>query len=397
MSDLVVRLYNVGFGDAVLVTIPERSGRRTVERNLLIDVGQVPAGPGGEDALLTTVVRDIARRTGGTVDLYVMTHEHLDHAQGLLAAKRNDQVDLKARYAWLTQSAHPDYYQQFPGAAKKLEEARLAYLDGYARFGDDDAAPLGVQLMLANNGILLKAGGGLKTADYVDHLRTIAPARRTHYVSRATKALASKHPFTEATITILAPEEDTSRYYGRYKPPQLLDTAATTIGAAPPATIDPKLTAVPPVGVDAGAFFDLIAARDQNIVGGLAQIDKAANNTSLVLQVEWRGWRLLFPGDAEERSWRTMHDLGLLTDVHFVKISHHGSVNGTDTDVFAAALLPDKGTRARPRVAAVSTHDDQWESVPDGDTLAFFTERCAELYDTRTVPDGEAVEIRFPG
>jgi hypothetical protein len=35
--------------------------------------------------------------------------------------------------------------------------------------------------------------------------------------------------------------------------------------------------------------------------------------------------------------------------------------------------------------------------VPDRDTLAFFTGRCAELYDTRTVPDGEAVEIRFPG
>jgi hypothetical protein len=35
--------------------------------------------------------------------------------------------------------------------------------------------------------------------------------------------------------------------------------------------------------------------------------------------------------------------------------------------------------------------------VPDGDTLAFFADRCAELHDTRTVPDGESVEIRFPG
>ena len=35
-------------------------------------------------------------------------------------------------------------------------------------------------------------------------------------------------------------------------------------------------------------------------------IDRAANNTSVVFAVEWRGWQLLFPGDAELASWATM-------------------------------------------------------------------------------------------
>ena len=42
--------YNVRFGDAVLITIPDRdaSGETTV-RNVLIDVGNAYGGSGGED------------------------------------------------------------------------------------------------------------------------------------------------------------------------------------------------------------------------------------------------------------------------------------------------------------------------------------------------------------
>ena len=89
MSDLVVRAYNVGFGDAILVSVPEATGGDNEEtRHLLIDVGNLLAGEGNQDEVFTGVVADIAERTGGVVDLYVMTHEHLDHVQGLLAAKR---------------------------------------------------------------------------------------------------------------------------------------------------------------------------------------------------------------------------------------------------------------------------------------------------------------------
>ena len=89
MSDLVVRAYNVGFGDAVLVSIPERSasGRETT-RHILFDVGNLLTGAKNADEVFEGVVRDIIDRTGGEVDLYVMTHEHLDHVQGLLSAAR---------------------------------------------------------------------------------------------------------------------------------------------------------------------------------------------------------------------------------------------------------------------------------------------------------------------
>ncbi len=116
----------------------------------------------------------------------------------------------------------------------------------------------------------------------------------------------------------------------------------------------------------------------------------------MVLELEWRGWRLLFAGDAEVESWRRIHELGLLEPVHFVKISHHGSHNGTYAELFDELLPPDSPD-GRERHALLSTHDGDWDSVPDTEgTLSLYSSRC-ELHDTRTVPHGASLEIRFPG
>ena len=59
-----------------------------------------------------------------------MTHEHLDHVQGLLAAKRAG-VELAARRAWLTGSAHPEYYKTHPDAKVKKRSLELALEDAH--------------------------------------------------------------------------------------------------------------------------------------------------------------------------------------------------------------------------------------------------------------------------
>lgn len=387
-DELVIRAYNVGFGDAVLVSIPEtEADGGTALRHLLIDVGNLLAGEGNQDDVFTGVVADIAQQTGGVVDLYVMTHEHLDHVQGLLAAA-NGGVALTARHAWLTASAHPDYYDSHPDARRKRLEAVDCYLDVVAEH--HATADPWLELMLRNNGLLAPdTAFGLRTADYIDHLRQVAPDNNTHYIDRTTD-LTGTHPFTEAQMRVLAPEEDTSAYYGRRATPSLRATTA----AATPSVDQLSEPAVPPVGVDAGSFLDLLRSRQNHGRRAILEIDKAANNTSIVLQVDWRGWKLLFTGDAEERSWQTMADQGLLEPVHVVKVSHHGSVNGTERGVFDAVLPPDSAD-GRGRFAIVSTHDDDWDSVPDTDTLDFYSARCT-LLDTRSVGRGEAVEVRLP-
>jgi beta-lactamase superfamily II metal-dependent hydrolase len=391
MSELTVRLYSVRFGDAILVTIPERDGEATVSRHLLIDVGNVSTfDEGGADAVFDAVVRDIERRTGGVVDLYVMTHEHLDHCQGLLWAKEQINVDLAAKYAWLTRSAAPDYYRKFPDAEKQRIAALERYIEARAYFGAEAGASDVVIAMLRNNEAFVRTTVASRTADCVEHLRTIAPKTHTHYVSRETN-LEAKHPFTEVELRVLAPEADASAYY------RPRARARLTVGEPPPAAERRAHAPEPPAGVDAGAFFDLVAAREQGLSDELLAIDKAANNTSIVLELAWRGWRLLFTGDAEEKSWDVMAQQQLLRPVHFAKISHHGSHNGTPDDALLEQILPLRAPDRRRRVAAVSTFDGTYGPVPDEDTLEQYRKRCYRVFDTRALPDGECHTIRFRG
>ncbi|MET9272095.1 hypothetical protein [Kribbella sp. NPDC003557] len=388
MDELVVRAYNIGFGDAVLVSIPERTANAgSITRHLLIDVGNLLVGEDNADDVFIKVVSDIEARTNGVVDLYVMTHEHLDHVQGLLAASKAG-VALSAQYAWLTGSAHPDYYETHDDARRKRRGLVDALGDPRRlRQADSDAW---LAMMVRNNSLTMTQAFALTTADYIDHLRTIAPASRTHYVDR-TMDLTGKHPFEEAHLRLLAPEEDTSSYYGPVLHGASLAASAADGAPAVPAVDD---LPSPPPGVAPGGYFDLVRARRDGIRQNVREIDKANNNTSVVLEIEWSGWRLLFPGDAELKSWQMMHDLQILRPVHFVKIAHHGSHNGT-LDQHIDDILPAAGPDGRERQALVSTHNDDWPSVPDDDTLDLYKSR-ATVHDTRTVARGSHIEIKFP-
>jgi beta-lactamase superfamily II metal-dependent hydrolase len=139
-----------------------------------------------------------------------------------------------------------------------------------------------------------------------------------------------------------------------------------------------------------------VFARSHLSKRSILEIDKA-DNTSVVFEITWRGWRLLFSGDAQEKSWEMMQEQDLLQPVHFIKIAHHGIVNGTVADVLDA-VFPQASPDGRQRHAVVSTHDDDWDSVPNPDTLALYRNRDdCELHDTRTVGQGEPVVITFAG
>lgn len=408
MADvLTVRMYNVRFGDAILITVPDRnpSSGRVKTRRILIDVGNAPkvagTGEGGSDEVFERVVGSILDELDGKpLDLYIMTHEHLDHVQGLFyASSKLPALDLanrlKVRYVWLTASADPDYYTD--GRHPEAKKQKLAFDQMYAGIAAHLAArPAvfghGVMEMFANN-------DPSKTALCVDFLRTLNPAK-TSYISRGVK-LRGKHGFKEAKFDIWAPEEDTCTYYGRFQP---LDTGAAPLGAASSSggraarTLRkvPKVDPSPPQGVDAGAFLQLVEARRSGIADNLLAIDKAANNTSIVFALEWRGWRLLFAGDAEVRSWKTMAREQVLEPVHFLKVSHHGSHNGTPADEIFDAILPAIAPDTLPRRAAISTWTDTYSGIPHTPTNT----RLASRADLRSTLDHQGdlfYELEFPG
>ena len=149
---------------------------------------------------------------------------------------------------------------------------------------------------------------------------------------------------------IWAPEEDTSDYYRgpaarcRRRPDADRPTAGHRGDRAAPRPL-------PPSGVDAGAFLRPGRdARRAGVVDNLLAIDKAANNTSVVFGLEWRGWRLLFPGDAELASWKTMKAKGVLEPVHFLKVATTAATTARPDGDVLDAFLP-RRRRTRRRVA----------------------------------------------
>ncbi len=402
MDELRVRAYNVRFGDAILVTVPDRGPDGAVtRRHILIDVGNVLAGAGGQDQVFEPVIEDILEELGGEpLDLYVMTHEHMDHVQGLLWAHEKRGLEIRATHSWLTASAEPGYYDRFPNAREKRLAAEQTYqrIERYFRTAAVEPGPVTAAMMINNN--------PRSTGDCVEHLRGVGGT--TTYVSRETD-LTGTHPFHETSFRIWAPEEDTSVYYGRFRPMGIVvepadhavpgsrvesgAKAAAPDGAA--AANAPGALPLPPRGVDAGAFYRLVSSRERGIFDNLLEIDRAANDSSIVFLMEWRGWRLLFPGDAEERSWREMNKRDLLEHVHFLKVGHHGSHNGTPEDELLDALLPPAPPDDRSRHALVSTHDGTYSGVPHAATLAELRRRC-DVAQIGAPSDPLFVDILFP-
>jgi len=396
---LSVRIYNVRFGDAILVTVPDRDPktRKTTIRRILIDVGNAPrvagSGEGGDDTVFEPVIADLLDVLDGhPLDLYVMTHEHLDHVQGLFyAMTKLPALDFKNRFkvnrVWLTASARPDYYDDHPDARKqKLEfDAMYSRIAAFMNL-HPAAATHGLMEILANN-------DPTKTGPCVDFLRTLNPSKTT-YVHRGMK-LAGTHPFREAKVSVWAPEEDTSDYYGTF---QNLDAGSVPLATAAgsTATATPIPAPAPPPGVDVGAFLRLVEARRSGIADNLLAIDAAANNTSIVFTLEWRGWRLLFAGDAEVRSWKTMAREHVLQPVHFLKVAHHGSHNGTPTDEIFDAVLPAASPDGRNRLAAISTWTDTYSGIPHAPTNSRLSSR-ATLHSTLDDPDALYFDLDFPG
>ena len=379
MSDLRVRAYNVLQGDAFLITVPDRDANGVEhERHILIDVGNLNG-----NVSYQAIVNNILAVTGNQkVDLYVMTHEHMDHVEGLYYAQKNLQLSVEAEYAWLTASAAPDYYDNHPDARRAFELAKKSLAE-IERFLDatDEALPQSRATLAMNR--------SLSTNDCVAHLRSIAPANRTFYVHRQTN-LQGKHPFEEADLAILAPEEDTSEYY--------LGMQATALGVTEgfAGGDHPQLAGVyPPAGIDAGAFYKLVECRRDSYVDSLLAIDKAKNNTSIVFTLKWRGWVLLFPGDAQTKSWQMMHEAGVLEPVDFLKVGHHGSHNATPAqEDILSQILPQVGGAHLP-----------WGVIPVGpnsfdhpheSTLERLEERC-EFDRTDEWPEGDYLDYLFPG
>ncbi len=386
-----IRAYVVGFGDCVLLRLPDRGQLRHV----LIDFGRAPNDAGSVQRF-PAIANDIATQCNGHLDLVVATHEHLDHIEGF--HREREVFDrMQVDQVWMGLPSHPDYYADYPKARpqKRLQQAVGAFARSAARNGL--ALHPAFRSLLENN---------LANKDRVDYLRALG-RKPALYLARGRKGAAAARWSRAIRVRVLAPEEDTSVYYGGSGRSRALSAAfAATLG-------------MPPIADESGGFawdFKSVArARDGDLPGfsasdfdrlrrairedGVAAarfIDRAQNNTSLCLLVEVADKRLLLPGDAELESWEKIgrHCAAHLKPVDFLKVSHHGSHNGTPIDALDKLLPVRRAAKAKVLVSTRRNVYGTRNPVPDAGLLTELRRRCSQLVTTDGV-QGTHVDLHL--
>jgi len=342
-----IRMYRVGFGDCFLVSFPD-------DNHVLVDCGVHVRGDIGT---LRPVLDDIASETKGRLALIIASHAHEDHISGFLRGE-----DLFRTFEigeiWL-----PWTEDKEDALARTLRQRRAEVTAALEQhFALDQGAP-DVMAVVAN------AAAAGRNSRALENLRAgFGTGARVRYVEAG---LPIDRPGGVAGLRIrpLGPPRDEASL-GRMNPPKperYFRAAARGAEATDtPRPFGPEHEAGPG---DPGPRLDerqrreIVRATELSPEALAFALDRAINNTSLVLLFTYRGRSLLFAGDAQFGAWKSwLDDKGTadaLAGLSFYKVAHHGSENATPRS--ALEEMP-----TGEFVAMMSTQGHPWPSIPYG-------------------------------
>lgn len=356
MNDhLLVRVYDVGFGDCTYVRVPDKDEHI----HILIDCGSSNRG-GRDDALeraLENIYEMLPEVDGGKrhLDLLVVTHKHRDHISGFdpdLECLTNMDIER----IWLTASMkkdHPDA-QGF----HTLQNLEMAALDWCKATGlqlsdrlhnliENNVAPATARNALT---VTLPQANGINPLyvfrGFENHPDFVTRCFDTHPGSNPEKYLL---PFQEnqTKIHVLAPEWKIDHIYLGEELGNSFQALNGHNNLLSPQDIESPQPEAQPQNISQSDFRRL---RSRLLYAALSFSETNShliNDTSVVLLLEWRGKRILFTGDAEWKkrfkdsgrngSWDVMLHTPEVKDIlaqplDFLKVGHHGSINATPWD-----------------------------------------------------------------
>jgi beta-lactamase superfamily II metal-dependent hydrolase len=398
---VTVRMYNVGFGDAFLITIPDGSKHHTI----LMDCGSISKAEKGD------AIGDVAQKmvdavtTGGKarIDVVVATHRHKDHVAGF--ANGDIWKDVEVGEVWLPWTENPKDPE-----ATRIRERQLKLTDALhralaARPADD-----------ATLQAVLNAAGNEEAMDTLHRGFSGSPERR-FIPKKGERQIDTDILGKKVKIHVLGPSrvESVIRDIDPPKAESYLRLGAARGNGAPAgetAPFGPQWRLKPEefkrdewshLALDPATVEAIDNAGDLMSPELAAPLDKAINGRSLVRVVEIGSACLLFPGDAQWGTWDAiLQDQewnDLLKRATFLKVGHHGSHNATPIS-FVEKLLP------RDLWAMVSTRPvKQWPNIPRGPLLTAISKRTAKLARSDKEADaptpafsvkGDYIEARIP-
>ena len=391
MADqLRIRAYNVGFGDCLLIDAPAGGGRSV---KILVDCGSISFGDTGVDteSLVNRLIADVTDDGVPRIDVIVATHRHRDHVLGF---GKPQWRDVEVGEVWLPWTENPAD-QRALALVRAQETLARALRASSALIAGDERFSAADRELIDTMGL-----NALTNAESMDMLHYgFAGHPRRRYLSRD-EAPVDSELLGDITVRVLGPSTDVD-VLRQMDPPDgqsylsLLGAAADRLGDDGEGDHDSEADA-DDRDVDKNPFphlesmgWEAYGSPEQNrgltrklrtgdAIGKLRQLvrqegvlsaaalDRAVNNTSLILSIEVDGQFLLLPGDAQWGSWQLAltepWSAELIGRTTFYKIGHHGSHNATPRDL-VAALPP--GTWA---VASVTPYA-QWKEIPKTELL----------------------------
>ncbi len=369
---VTVRMYEMGFGDCFLVTFWNANEGKSV----LFDCGSL-SRPKAE---IAKVAQDVvaACTTDGKarLELVVCTHRHKDHVNGF---DNPIWANVEVGEVWLpwTENTKDPVATRIRNRQSNLAlslckslKADLSSEDMPLAAGLKDTASAVLTLALnalTNEKAMSTLHGGfagrpprmfLPDANGTAEPKTVTglPGVKFHVLgpSRSEDVIKAMDPPAGAAYLHLAPVED-----GQNKPAKPYGACAEKWRVSEEEFYKCRREPSAFTEKDKAAVDELADEPDGDLA---AAIDQAVNNTSLVLMIEVGDQFLLFPGDAQWGTWKAILDdpdqQSLLQRTTMLKVSHHGSHNGTPKELVERILR--KGTVALVSTAAVK----QWPDVP---------------------------------
>jgi hypothetical protein len=359
-------MYRVGFGDCFLLSLLVDGG----DRHILVDCG---VHRRGDLKKIDDAVQNVAALTNGRLDIVVATHAHQDHISGFATCAAAFE-EMAVGEVWLPWTEDP----KDPDALRfRTRQAAFAALAGQhlAAIGTETPALYAIENLTGNESALKLLKGGINGG-------------RVRYFG-AGETVDAPAGINGLAVRVLGPPRD-PKFLARMNPPA--GNRFLRIGADGNEPINAIVPFERIWKADASDWPDgLLPEEDAHVLREMAEdpeglafmLDQAMNNTSLVTLFSYKGYNLLFPGDAQYGSWQNWVDgpdaQEILESVDFYKVAHHGSHNATPKTAL------DKMTKGR-FAAMVSTQSLPWPSIPFDKLMKALLEKAAGIVRSDSIP-----------